>query len=125
MVFLSLCSVYIIYKVKGSDTIHSAGGSDKCNVLLYCFTYHTVSGIHSVFSLKPGIHGCTEWFANQMRVCVDGSVNLRCVVDKRFAYHSPRTEICQFLARTQRELDAPSGLSMHRVSFARLRFAEN
>ncbi len=30
-----------------------------------------------------------------------------------------------FFARTQRELDAPSVLSMHRVSFARLRFVEN
>ncbi len=31
-----------------------------------------------------------------MRICVDGTANLRCAIRKRFAYHSPRTEICRF-----------------------------
>ncbi len=34
-------------------------------------------------------------------------------------------QMCRFFAQTPRELDAPGVLSMHRVSFARLRFAEN
>ncbi len=55
-------------------------------------------------------------FANQMRVCVDGTANLRCTIRERLAYHLPKT---------QRELDAPGVLSMHRVSFARLRLVEN
>ncbi len=58
-------------------------------------------------NLKPHIHERAEWFTNQMHVCVDGTANLRCPIRKQFAYHSPRTEICQFFARTQRELDAP------------------
>ncbi len=48
-----------------------------------------------------------KWFANQMRVCVDGTVNLRCAVHELFAYRSLRTEICRCFARTQRELDMP------------------
>ncbi len=45
--------------------------------------------------------------ANQMRVCVDGTANLSCTIRKRFACRSPQTEICEFFARTQRELDTP------------------
>ncbi len=59
-----------------------------------------------------------------MCVCVNGTANLRCAVHEQFTYHSLRTEICRFFARTQRELDAPGVLSMHRVSSARLRFVE-
>ncbi len=36
---------------------------------------------------------------NQMRVCVDGTVNLCCAICKLFAYHSLRTEICRFLRK--------------------------
>ncbi len=67
----------------------------------------------------------TVWFANQMHVCVDGTANLRCAIREWFAYRSLRTKFCQFFAQTQRELDAPGVLSTNRVSFARLRFAEN
>ncbi len=35
-------------------------------------------------------------FANQTRVCVDGTANLRCTNHERFAYRSPQTEICRF-----------------------------
>ncbi len=66
-----------------------------------------------------------EQFAYQMRVCVDGTANLCCIVHKWFADHSARTKICWFFVWTQRELDAPGVLSMHRVSFTRLRFIEN
>ncbi len=61
-------------------------------------------------SIKPRIQEHAEWFANQMRICVDGIVNLCCVIHKEFTYRSPRTEICQFFARTRRELDAPDVL---------------
>ncbi len=71
-------------------------------------------------SASNGSRIARKRFANQMHVCVDGTANLRCIVCKRFAYCSPRTKIW-----TQREMDAPSVLSMHQVSFARLRFAEN
>ncbi len=64
-------------------------------------------------------------FANQMCVCMNETVNLRCAICEQFAYHSPQTEIYRVFVQTQRELDVPGVLSMHRVSFARLRFAEN
>ncbi len=63
--------------------------------------------------------------AQQMHVCVDGTANLLCASRKWFPYCSPRIKICQFFVWTQRELDAPGVLSMHRVSFAHLRFVEN
>ncbi len=75
--------------------------------------------------LANGSRTACKWFANQMRVCVDGTVNLLCAIREWFAYHLLRTKICQFFARTQRELDAQGVLSLHRVSFARLRFTEN
>ncbi len=53
--------------------------------------------------------------ANQMRVRVDGTENLRYTVHEWFAYHLPQTKICRFFARTQRELNAPGVLSTHRV----------
>ncbi len=74
--------------------------------------------------LKPRIHERTERFVNQMCICIDGTANLRCDISKWFAYRSQRTEICLFFARTQRELDVLGALSMHRVSFVRLRFAK-
>ncbi len=58
-------------------------------------------------SLKPRIHERVEWFANQMRVCVDVTANMRCTICERFAYHSLWPAICRFLEQTQRELDAP------------------
>ncbi len=93
----------------------------KCGVLLLHSWFYTRRG----FDLKPRIHERAEWFANQMRVCVDGTANLCCAIHKRFAYHSPRTKICRFFVRTQRELDESGVLSMHKVSFARFKFAEN
>ncbi len=48
-----------------------------------------------------------------------------CERDYKPVLRHPQTEICWFFAQTQRELDVPGILSMHRVSFARLRFAEN
>ncbi len=46
------------------------------------------------------------------RICVDETANLRCTIREWFAYHSPQTEICQFVEQTQRELDVPGVLSM-------------
>ncbi len=66
---------------------------------------------------KPHIHKRTEWFANQMRVCLDGTANLCCVVCDWFAYHLLWTKIYQFFVQTQRELDAQGIISMHWVSF--------
>ncbi len=54
-------------------------------------------------------------FANQMHVCVDETVNLRCAICKQFAYRSPQTKICWFFARTQRELDVPGVLCSPQV----------
>ncbi len=55
---------------------------------------------------------CTSWslvhtykqLANQMRICVDGTVNMWCAMCEWFAYHSLQTEICQIFAQTRREL---------------------
>ncbi len=66
-------------------------------------------------SVEPCIHERAEWFANQMRMCVNGTANLRCAICKRVAYHSARTKICRFFARTQRELDAPGVLCSPQV----------
>ncbi len=33
-----------------------------------------------------------------MRVCVDGTANLRCTISEWFAYHLPQTEICRVFA---------------------------
>ncbi len=44
--------------------------------------------------------------ANQIRVCVDGTANLHCVIRKQFAYCLPQTEI---------ELDAPGVLCSPQV----------
>ncbi len=51
---------------------------------------------------QMGNRRCKAWYtyANQMRICVDGTVYLCCA----FAYHLPRTEICCSFAQTQREL---------------------
>ncbi len=75
-----------------------------------------------VSRLKPRICEHTEWFANRsMRVCVDGTANQCCAMHGQFAYRLPRTKICWFFARTQRELDAvvsfhaPSVLCSHQV----------
>ncbi len=51
-------------------------------------------------SAPNGSRTAREWFANQMRVCMDGTVNLRCAIHEQFAYRSPQTKICQFFART-------------------------
>ncbi len=37
-----------------------------------------------------------EQFANQMRVCADGTANLHCTICEQFTYHLPRTKICYF-----------------------------
>ncbi len=47
-------------------------------------------------SFKHRMHERVEWFANQMRICVDGIVNLRCAIRKQFTYHLPQTKICRF-----------------------------
>ncbi len=79
---------------------------------------YRASVLSLVYTSTPnGSRTTREWFANQMCVCVDGTVNLRCTICKRFAYHLPQIEICQFFARTQRELDVPDVLSMHQMSF--------
>ncbi len=92
--------------------------------------YHIGQSDDAVLSLiylstPNGSQTARKQFANQMCICVGGTANLRCAVCEQLAYHSLRTEICRFFVGTQRELDAPGVLSMHRVSFARLRFAEN
>ncbi len=56
-------------------------------------------------SAPNGLQTTYEWFANQMRICVDGTANQRCTIYEWFAYCSPQTKICQFFVRTQRELD--------------------
>ncbi len=58
-------------------------------------------------SAPNGSQTVCERFVNQMLICVDETVNLRCAVCEWLAYHSPRTKICRLSARTQRELDAP------------------
>ncbi len=60
-------------------------------------------------SALNGSQTTREWFANQMRVCVNGTANLY-TVHKQFAYHSPQIEIRRFFVRTHRELDAPGVL---------------
>ncbi len=60
-----------------------------------------------------------------MRVCVDGTANLHCTVGEQLAYHSPQTKIYRFFKQIEGEMDAPDVLSMHQMSFVRLRFAEN
>ncbi len=47
---------------------------------------------------------------NQMRICVDGTANLRCAMCEQFAYHSQRTEIVSFLCKHKENW-------MHQVSF--------
>ncbi len=75
--------------------------------------------LNLVYTSAPnGSRTACERFANQMHVCVDRTANLLCTVREWFAYQSPRTKICLFFVRTQRELDAPAVLSMHRMSFA-------
>ncbi len=69
-----------------------------------------------VYTSTPnGLRTARERFVNQMRVCVDGTANLRCAICKWFTYHLPRTKICCFFARTQRELDAPGVLCSPQV----------
>ncbi len=46
---------------------------------------------------------------------MDRTANLRCAIRKRFAYHLPRTKICHFFARIQRELDVPGVLCSPQV----------
>ncbi len=80
-------------------------------------------------SVLNGSQTTREQFANQMRVCVDGTPNLCCAVCERFTYHSPQTEICQFFAQTQKELNAPGVLCSphcvpHANSAARKRCAQ-
>ncbi len=63
--------------------------------------------------VKPGRHMRTKRFANlpnQICVCVDATVNMRCPICKLFAYHSLRTKICHFFMRMQRELGVPGVL---------------
>ncbi len=43
--------------------------------------------------VKPRIHERAEWFTNQMRICVDGTANLRCAIYERSACCLPRTKI--------------------------------
>ncbi len=71
-----------------------------------------------VYTSAPNSSQTTrERFMNQMHVCVDRAPNLHCADREWFAYRSLRTKIYRFFARTQRELDVPGVLSMHRVSF--------
>ncbi len=37
-------------------------------------------------SAPNGLQTACERFANEMRVCADGTANLRCAIHKRFAY---------------------------------------
>ncbi len=41
------------------------------------------------------------------RVLADGTANMRCIICKQFAYHSPQIKISQVFAETQRELCTP------------------
>ncbi len=73
-------------------------------------SWHTpsVALLNLVYTSTPNCSPTAcEWFANQMRVCVDRTVNLRCTIRKLFAYCLLQTEICRFFVRTKRELDAP------------------
>ncbi len=77
-------------------------------------------------SMPNGSRTAHEWFANQMRVCVDGIAKLHCAIHERFAAQSANGSytICRepkfvgFLRKHKENW-------MRRVSFARLRFAEN
>ncbi len=91
---------------------------DLCHTLYLC--------------INPRIHKRTKWFTNRSQTVrkpnarsVNGTANRRRATCERFTYHSPRTKVCRFFAQTQRKLDVPGVLSMHRVSFARLGFVEN
>ncbi len=77
-------------------------GTDYIHLWIYSF-------------IKPHIRKRREWFTNKMRVFVDGIVNHCCTICEQFAYCSPWIEICQFFARTQRELDTPSVLCLPQV----------
>ncbi len=94
-------SIYIIF----TQDIRNYEGLSKSNYT------DSVYGVN----VKPRIHKRAEWFANQMRLCVDRTANLLCAIHKRFAYHSPQTEICWFFAQTQRELDASGVLCLPQV----------
>ncbi len=97
---------YLAYQWRHSTTDNSCACQNELTLLCVI-----------TLVILPHIHEHDEWFANQMRVCVDVTANLRCAVCKRFAYCSPQTEICQFFMGTQRELDTSDVLYMHQVSF--------
>ncbi len=51
-----------------------------------------------IYSSAPnGLWTACKWFVNQMRICVDGTANLRCAICEWFAYRSLWTGICWFL----------------------------
>ncbi len=69
-----------------------------------------------VHTCEPnGLRTAREWFANQMRICMDGTANLRCLVCKWFTHHLLQTKICRFFARTHRELEALGVLCSRQV----------
>ncbi len=71
--------------------------------------------------VKLRIHECAKRYANQMHVCVDGTANLRCAIREWFTFCSARTKICQYFCANAKRTGCAS---MHRVSFARLRFVK-
>ncbi len=82
--------------------------------------------------IKPRMQERAKWFANRSRMVCEPSAHM-CGLDCKPALCCPQTirmlfatnQNLWFFAQTQIELHAPGVLSMHRVSFARLRFAKN
>ncbi len=67
------------------------------------FWSETSLGLFVVSEMETS-NWCTH--ANQTRVYMDETANLRCLICKWLTYHSPWTKICRFFARTHRELGA-------------------
>ncbi len=58
------------------------------------------------------VHTCKP--SNQMRVCVDGTANMRCAICEQFAYYLPRI-VCWFFAQTQKGLSVLGVLCLSQV----------
>ncbi len=96
----SECASIITFNVCSNDFSHP---NDT-----FTLRYMSHVRLHSFGrTFKPRIHKCVKWFANHLRmvcepnarVCVDGTVNLRCAIREWFAYCSLQTEICRVLPK--------------------------
>ncbi len=92
-------------------TMHQIRKRKQISVFCGSLPFKQAHDEHDILSLvhmstPNGSQTAREWFVKQMCVCVDWTVNLRCTIRRQFAYLSPRMEMCQFFAQTQREQDA-------------------